>query len=77
MFPHLRVWLIALWTSSVAGVVVISGLALGYYELSTFLWAAIAGLVIGIPAALLNWAYLRPRRSREVGLLGQMPPDQT
>jgi hypothetical protein len=77
MFPHLRLLLVALWTSSVAGVVVISGLALGHYELATFLWAAVIGIVIGIPAALLNWAYLRPRRSREAGLLGQVPPDQT
>lgn len=75
MFPHLRVWLLALWTSSIAGAVVIAGLAFGHYDLSTFLWAAIAGLVIGIPAALLNWAYLRPRRSREVGLMGQAPPE--
>ena len=77
MFPHLRLWLIALWTSSVAGAVVIVSLTLGHYELGTFLWAAVAGLVIGVPAALLNWAYLRPRRSREVGLLGQVPPDRS
>lgn len=77
MFPHLRFWLISLWASSVAGVVLIIGLALGHYHLATFLWAAAAGIVIGIPAALLNWAYLRPNRSREVGLLGQAPPDRT
>ncbi|MDP3197107.1 hypothetical protein [Tabrizicola sp.] len=76
MFPHLRIWLLALWTSSIAGAVVIAGLALGQYHWSTFLWAALAGLVIGVPAALLNWAYLRPRRSREVGLMGQAPPDR-
>lgn len=76
MFPHLRVWLLALWTSSVAGGVVITGLALGHYHWSTFLWAALAGLVLGVPAALLNWAYLRPRRSREVGLMGQTGPDR-
>jgi hypothetical protein len=75
MFPHLRLWLIALWTSSVAGAVVILNLSLGQYTLATFLWAAIAGLVIGIPAALLNWAYLRPNRARQVGVLGQAPPD--
>ncbi len=75
MFPHLRLWLIALWTSSVAGAVVIAGLALGHYELATFLWAVAAGLVIGVPAALLNWAYLRPRRAHDVGLMGQAPPD--
>lgn len=77
MFPHLRIWLVAIRASSVAGAVVIAGLAFGRYELATFLWAGVAGLAIGIPAALLNWAYLRPRRSREVGLLGQTPPDRT
>jgi hypothetical protein len=75
MIPHLRLWLIAIWASSVAGVVLIAGLAFGHYHLSTFLWAALAGLAIGVPAALLNWAYLRPNRSREVGLMGQVPPD--
>lgn len=76
MIPHLRLWLIAIWASSVAGVVLIAGLALGHYDVSTFLWAALAGLAIGVPAALLNWAYLRPKRSREVGLMGQAPPDR-
>lgn len=77
MFPHLRIWLIALWTSSIAGAVVILNLSLGHYTPGTFLWAAVAGLVIGIPAALLNWAYLRPNRARQVGVLGQTPPDRT
>ena len=77
MFPHLRLWLITLWTSSVAGAVVILNLTLGHYTLATFLWAAVAGLVIGIPAALLNWAYLRPNRARQVGVLGQVPPDRS
>ena len=77
MFPHLRLWLIALWTSSVAGAVVILNLTLGHYTLATFLWAAVAGLVIGIPAALLNWAHLRPNRARQVGVLGQVPPDRS
>lgn len=77
MFPHLRLWLIALWTSSVAGAVVILNLTLGNYTLATFLWAAVAGLVIGIPAALLNWAHLRPNRARQVGVLGQVPPDRS
>ncbi|WP_374430296.1 hypothetical protein [Tabrizicola sp.] len=77
MFPHLRLWLIALWTSSVAGAVVILNLTLGNYTLATFLWAAVAGLVIGIPAALLNWVYLRPNRARQVGVLGQVPPDRS
>lgn len=76
MFPHLRLWLIALWTSSVAGAVVILNLTLGHYTLATFLWAATAGAVIGIPAALLNWAYLRPNRAAQVGVFGQTPPDR-
>ena len=76
MFPHLRLWLLALWTSSVAGAVVIAGLTLGHYHWSTFLWAAIVGLLFGVPAALLNWAHLRPNRAREVGLLGQAPPNR-
>lgn len=76
MFPHLRLWLIALWASSVAGAVVILNLSLGHYSLGTFLWAALAGLVIGVPAALLNWAHLRPNRARQVGVLGQAPPDR-
>ena len=75
MFPHLRLWLIALWTSSVAGAVVILNLTLGHYTLATFLWAAAAGAVIGIPAAFLNWAYLRPNRAAQVGVLGPAPPD--
>ena len=76
MFPHLRFWLVTLWTSSVAGAVVILNLTLGHYHLSTFVWAAVVGLVVGVPAALLNWAYLRPNRARQVGVLGQAPPDR-
>lgn len=76
MFPHLRLWLLTLWTSCIAGAVVITGLTLGHYHWSTFLWAAVAGLVIGVPAALLNWAYLRPNRFREVGVLGQVQPSR-
>jgi hypothetical protein len=76
MFPHLRLWLITLWTFCVAGTVVTLNLSLGYYTLGTFLWAVVAGLAIGIPAALLNWAYLRPNRARQVGVLGQIPPDR-
>jgi hypothetical protein len=76
MFPHLRIWLVLIWATSVAGAVVIAGLAFGRYELTTFLWAGLAGVAIGIPAGLLNWAYLRPKRSREVGLMGQAPPDR-
>lgn len=77
MFPHLRLWLITLWTFSVAGAVVILNLSLGHYTAATFLWAAVAGLAIGIPAALLTWVRLRPRRARQVGLFGQVPPDRT
>lgn len=77
MVPHLRLWLIALWASSVAGAVVIAGLVLGHYEWATFLWAAAFGLLIGVPAALLNWVRLRPNRARQVGVLGQVPPDRT
>lgn len=76
MFPHLRLLLIALWTSSVAGAVVTLNLTLGHYTPGTFAWAAVAGLAIGIPAALLNWAYLRPDRARQVGVFGQAPPDR-
>lgn len=75
--PHLRVWLLVLWTSCVGGAVVVTGLALGHYQWSTFLWGALVGLLIGIPAALLNWAYLRPNRARKVGLMGQAPPDRS
>jgi hypothetical protein len=75
MVPHLRIWLIAIWSTSIAGAAVILGLALGHYEVGTFLWALAAGVVVGIPAALLNWAYLRPNRAREVGVLGQAPAE--
>ena len=76
MFPHLRLWLITLWTSSDAGTVVILNLSLGHCSVGSFLWAAVAGLAIGIPAALLNWAYLRPNRARQVGVLAQAPPNR-
>ena len=69
MFPHLRLLLISLWTSSIAGTVVIAALTMGFYGWKTFLWAGVVGLVIGVPAALANWAYLRPNRAREVGLI--------
>lgn len=64
---HLRMFLIHLWVACIAGVVVIAGLSIGKVDLATFLWAAIIGLVLGVPAALLNWVYLRPNRSREIG----------
>ncbi len=75
MFPHLRVFLVSIWASTVAGAVVVLNLSLGHYGWPTFLWAGVAGLVIGVPAGLLNWAYLRPGRARQVGVLGQVPPD--
>jgi len=70
MFPHLRLILIVLWTSCIAGGVVIVGLTLGHFGLGTFVWAAIIGLALGVPAALLNWAWLRPNRARSVGPFG-------
>jgi hypothetical protein len=73
MFPHLRFLLVSLWTSSIAGAVLIAGLSMGYYGWSTFLWAGLIGLLIGVPAGLFNWAYLRPNRSRETGLTFDQP----
>lgn len=68
----LRLILIHIWVACVAGAVVIGGLAMGYVGIATFVWAAIIGLVVGIPAALLNWVYLRPNRSREIGWTWQI-----
>jgi len=65
--PHLRLILIHLWVGSIAGAVVIAGLSLGYVGLPTFLWAGIIGVLLGVPAALTNWVYLRPRRSQQQG----------
>jgi hypothetical protein len=75
MVLHHRLWLIALWASSVAGSVVIAGLVLGQCEWATILWAAPFGLLIGVPAALLTRVQLWPDRPRQVGVLGQVPPD--
>ncbi len=66
MVPHLRILLVSLWVLCVAGAVVTAGLSQGYYSWLTFAWAAIFGIAIGVPAALLNWAHLRPNRAREV-----------
>ena len=66
MFPHLRVLLVSLWASCVAGVVVIAGLAQGYYDWLTFAWAVVFAVSIGVPAGLLNWAHLRPDRAAEM-----------
>lgn len=64
---HLRMFLIHIWAASIAGAVVIAGLAMGHVAAATFVCGAILGLVLGVPAALLNWVYLRPNRSREIG----------
>ena len=66
MFPHLRILLVSLWASCVAGAVVIAGLSQGYYDWLTFAWAVVFGIAIGVPAGLLNWAHLRPKRAQEV-----------
>lgn len=67
MFPWLRLLLVHLWAACIAGTVVIAGLALGYYDAATFVIAALTGLLPGVPAGLLNWIWLRPNRSREIG----------
>ncbi len=67
--PWLRLLLICLWVGCVAGAAVVAGLSLGHVSLATFVWAAGIGLVIGIPAAVLNWAWLRPRRARQAGIV--------
>lgn len=64
---HLRLFLIHIWLASVGGAAVIAGLAMGYFTVGTFIWGAVIGLALGIPAALLNWVYLRPNRSKEIG----------
>lgn len=64
---HLRLFLIHIWVASIAGAAVIAGLVMGYVTLATFIWGAVIGLALGIPAGLLNWVYLRPNRSREIG----------
>ena len=67
MFPVLRPFLITLWVGCIALVVVTLGLVMGYFSGWTFVWAGVVGLVLGVPAGLLNWAWLRPNRSREIG----------
>ena len=67
MFPYLRLILVHLWVACTAGVVLIVGLSLGFVSVATFVWAGVIGIVLGVPAGLLNWAYLRPRRSRQIG----------
>lgn len=65
MLPPLRTLLTVLWVACVAGAAVVAGLALGYYSWATFVVAAVAGLLIGVPGALANWAHLRPNRARD------------
>lgn len=67
MFPYLRIFLIHLWVACTAGAVLIAGLSMGLVSVQTFIWAGVIGLVVGVPAGLLNWAYLRPNRSRALG----------
>ena len=67
MIPFLRMFLIHLWVACIAGAVAIAGLAMGYVSVWTFVWAAAIGVVLGVPGGLLNWAYLRPNRSRQIG----------
>lgn len=69
MLPPLRTLLVALWVSSIAGAVVILRLSMGDYSVQAFAIAAAVGLILGVPAAMANWAMLRPRRAREVGLI--------
>jgi hypothetical protein len=67
MIMHLRMFLIHIWVACIGGAVVIAGLAMGYVNAATFILGAIIGFALGVPAALLNWVYLRPNRSREIG----------
>ena len=67
MIPWLRLIIVVIWVSVIAGIVVIAGLAMGQYSAATFHWAGIIGAALGIPAGLLNWIWLRPNRSREIG----------
>lgn len=72
MFPYLRALLIVLWVSSIAGAALIAGLTIGIFDPSTFMWSGLLGLLVGVPAGLLNWAYLRPNRSKEEGWRGPL-----
>lgn len=72
MFPWLRVILVALWVGSAAGAALIFGLAMGWYSSTTFFWSGVLGLALGLPAALLNWVWLRPRRAGQTGWNGPL-----
>lgn len=67
MVPFLRLFLVHLWLACVAGACLTLALVMGYFSLGAFVWSGVVGLVIGVPAGLLNWAYLRPNRSRQIG----------
>ncbi|WP_333684729.1 hypothetical protein [Pontibaca methylaminivorans] len=67
MVPLLRILLIHLWVACVAGAVMTAGLAMGEINIWTFVWAGVIGLVIGVPAGMVNWAWLRPNRARTIG----------
>lgn len=70
MFPYLRLVLLSLWTSTIAGVIVVVGLTFGLYGWGTFFWANVGGLVLGTPASLVTWAIICPERLRQVGWFG-------
>ena len=74
MLPPLRTLLVSLWVACLAGAVVIAGLVLGQYSWTTFFLAGIIGLLVGIPAGLANWVWLRPDKAQRTGVLGQEPP---
>lgn len=67
MIPYLRLLLVHLWVACVAGAALIAALAMGYVSVWAFVWSGIVGLVIGVPVGLLNWVYLRPNRSWQIG----------
>lgn len=69
MVFSLRIIVIALWVACVAGAALVAGLAMGEINAGSFLWSGVIGLVIGIPAGLLNWAWLRPNRARSLAWL--------
>ncbi|MBD9529896.1 hypothetical protein [Paracoccus sp. PAR01] len=64
---YVRLVLNHLWVACLAGAAVIALLAIGFVSSETFIWAGVLGLGLGVPAALLNWAYLRTNRSRQIG----------
>lgn len=69
MVFSLRIIVVALWVACVAGAALVAGLVMGEVNSGTFLWSGVIGLVVGVPAGLLNWAWLRPNRARTIGWL--------